>query len=323
MLAFFFIFVSLFSHFSLNFLNLITIYIGAWLLIPHDMNVNDIPNNNNNALRTIKVNYDSIWTRDYGPVGGTIVEQPDSRSRAIVNAVYGLADSRVYDDDVPCHMANSFRRKLPCHSTSIIMDGGNLMFDGIGGLFTTSITYDWNNHLSKQQVDNELKAAYGVDYIYSIEYAKIGNSRQPADGTGHLDMFVKILAPCVVIVAEAPINNRAYYSVLNQAATFFSSLTCQNNNGSSSKYQVYRVPGWDQDGVWYTYTNSLIVNDRVIVPSYSSTNNAKDNQALAMYNTAAPHLTVDFVNSDYIINFGGAVHCMTKEIPRLTKRRQQ
>jgi agmatine deiminase len=207
--------------------------------------------------------------------------------------------------------------------------GGNLMFDGRGGLFTTSITYDWNDQWTPQQVDQELKTAFGVNRIYSLDYAKIPGTRDPADGTGHLDMFVKILAPCVVIVAEAPARNTEYYSVLNKAATYFSNLQCHNAEdfgGSSSTpttpsvYTVHRVPGWDDQGTWYTYTNSLIVNDRVIVPSYPSSSQM-DDQALAVYNRAAPHLTVDFVNSDEIILLGGAIHCITREIPRRTTRR--
>jgi agmatine/peptidylarginine deiminase len=295
----------------------------TWLLVPPNENLAGIPKKN---ARTIRVNYDSIWTRDYGPVGGIVDASPNS-SRAIVNAVYGNAGSRPFDDEVPCHMANSFRNKMPCRSTSIIMDGGNLMFDGRGGLFTTTITYDWNDHWTPQQVDQELKAAFGVKYIYSIDYAKIPGTREPADGTGHLDMFVKILAPCVVIVAEAPQGDTEYYSVLNKAARYFSNLQCQTDEDGSSAssttgvYQVHRVPAWDEQGTWYTFTNSLIVNDRVIVPSYSSSSSTKkNNQALSVYNTAAPHLTVDFVDSDGIIQLGGAIHCITREIPRLPRR---
>jgi agmatine deiminase len=301
----------------------------AWLLIPHNVDVATIPNQGN--VRTIKMSFDSIWTRDYGPVGGFVDETTSrpNKSRAIVNAVYQQSETRQYDDLVPCQIAsNSFRKRLPCRSTSIIMDGGNLMFDGNGGLFTTSITYDWNaHHLTPQQVNQELQAAFGVDHIYSIDYAKVAGSREPADGTGHLDMIVKILAPCVVLVAQAPPSNTEYYSVLNKVADYFSNLQCQMKDGTSSVYQVHRVPGWeDEQGTWFTYTNSLIVNDRVIVPSYSSSSSSTnaeqsgDNQARAVYNRAAPNLTVDFVNSDYIIHLGGAVHCLTREIPRLTRR---
>jgi agmatine deiminase len=209
------------------------------------------------------------------------------------------------------------------------------MFDGNGNLFTTTITYVWNEqyqHLTRKQVNQELKAVFGVDQIHAFPYAKMpgGSTERAADGTGHLDMFVKILAPCVVIVAEASPRDNAYYSVLNQAATYFSKLQCQTDNSfdgatttssSSSFYQVYRVPGWEDPDTqkWYTYTNSLIVNNRVIVPSYNSA--IYNDVARQVYNAAAPHLTVDFVHSELAIQQGGAIHCLTRDIPRLGKRR--
>jgi agmatine/peptidylarginine deiminase len=291
-------------------------------LIPPTENLDNIPHLP--KARKVKAKFNSIWTRDYGPVGGMVQDDDNGKnmSRAVVDAVYRQADTRVEDDQIPCQMAKSFPTKLACRSSSIIMDGGNLLFDGHGGLFTTTVTYEWNNHLTKRQVDQELKATFGIKTIYSMEYAKVAGTKHPADGTGHIDMFVKILAPCIVIVAQAPPSNTAYFTVLNQAATFFSNLQCETKDADSSPsvYQVHRVAGWeDKQGTWYTYTNSLIVNDRVLVPSYSYSTK-KNIQALAVYNTAAPHLTVDFVNSDDIIHYGGAVHCMTREIPRRTKR---
>jgi agmatine deiminase len=204
------------------------------------------------------------------------------------------------------------------------MDGGNLMFDGSGNLFTTKVTYVWNKHLTRQEVNQELKVVFGVDQIHAFDYAKnAANSDRAADGTGHLDMFVKILAPCVVLVAEARPSDHAYWAVLNKAATYFSTLHCQTHHDmdkssiTSTFYQVFRVPGWEDRQRWYTYTNSLIVNDRVVVPSYDS---AADNDiALAVYNTAVPQLTVDFVHSEIAIQQGGAIHCLTRDVPRLPR----
>jgi agmatine/peptidylarginine deiminase len=165
-------------------------------------------------------------------------------------------------------------------------------------------------------------AVFNVDRIHALDYAKdteaTAGSERAADGTGHLDMFVKILAPCVVLVAEAPQEGSiAYWAVLNQAATYFSTLPCEAVDGSTSFYQVHRIPGWEEQKRWYTYTNSLIVNDRVIVPSYDS---AVDNDvARQVYNFAAPHLTVDFVHSEIAIRQGGAIHCLTRDIPRLAR----
>jgi agmatine/peptidylarginine deiminase len=87
-------------------------------------------------------------------------------------------------------------------------------------------------------------------------------------------------------------------------------------------YQVHRVPGWSDNndneagGTWYTYTDSLIVGNTVIVSSFY--NQELNVQAQSVYQMAARHLKVEFVNADEIVHYGGAVHCLTtREVPAL------
>jgi len=61
-----------------------------------------------------------------------------------------------------------------------------------------------------------------------------------------------------------------------------------------------------------TYTNSLIVNDRVIVPTYGIPD---DDDALAVYGEVFPDKTIVPLNAEDIIESGGAWHCVTMEFP--------
>ena len=66
-------------------------------------------------------------------------------------------------------------------------------------------------------------------------------------------------------------------------------------------------------GTWYTYTNSLIVNKSVIIPSYAK---GYDKEAQQVYAAALPDHKIEMVPSDSPIVAGGSIHCTTKEIPR-------
>jgi agmatine deiminase len=201
-----------------------------------------------------------------------------------------------------CRLAQGFNAQ--CHTTNLILDGGNYMTDGKGGVFLTSRVYDWNRSMSREQVDSLLKQYLQAETIHVLDYAKSPNG-EPADGTGHIDMFAKLLGECKVMVAET--NDEPYKTATEKAAMYFSELGC-----GEGKYEVYRSRAWDDRGTWYTYTNSLIVNNTVIIPHYDNGDNAA---AGAAYKAALPDYEIVGVNSESTIGMGGSIHCVTKEIP--------
>lgn len=249
----------------------------------------------------------SVWARDYGPVGVIL-----NGKSAVIDTRYRHYMRRVDDDRIPCSIAQ--KEGIECYSTDLILDGGNLMSDGKGNIFMTTRTYDWNSHLTRFEVDALLKSFFGADTIHALEYAK-DSSGDPSDGTGHIDMFAKILDQCVVLVAET--NDAPYRQPLEDAANYFRSTEC----APGQTYAVYRVPGWVSNNqswstrqTWYTYTNSLIVNGVVIMPTYR---NAPNDEAMELYRSARSDLQVVGINTDASIDQGGSVHCLTRQIPRV------
>ena len=246
--------------------------------------------------------YDSVWARDYGPFG---IDE-STGELGIVDPTYRHYAYRVNDDAIPCRIAGF--AGASCYTSSLILDGGNFLTDGLGNLFLTTRIYEWNSRITRDQVDKLLKDYFGVKKIYLFNYAQ-SSPGTPADGTGHIDMFVKLLGPCKVLVAQA--TAAPFKDPLDRAAEFFSSFTCPEGR----PYEVYRVKGWSAGGTWYTYTNSLIVNQTVLSPSYASGDNEAARQ---IYQDALPDYTIAMIPSDASITSGGSIHCVTKEIPLAT-----
>ena len=67
----------------------------------------------------------------------------------------------------------------------------------------------------------------------------------------------------------------------------------------------------DNNGEYRTYTNSVIVNKTVIVPTYEE---KYDTTALRIYREAMPGYHVVGIDCNDIIGALGAIHCITKEI---------
>lgn len=255
---------------------------------------------------SVPLRIDTVWVRDYGPFGIS----SGSNTPGIVDAIYRHYRYRVYDDAIPQQLGRV--KGINVYGMNIILDGGNLMVDSYGNLFMTNRTYLWNSHLSREQVDNALRTALRVKNIIVFDYA--GYPGEPEDGTGHIDMFMKLLNDHTVLIAKT--SDEPYKSNNDKAIKFF-----QNRTAPDGKpYRVITAKGWVDGGAWYTFTNSLIVNNTVVMPSYRG-HQAEEQEAIAAYQAGMPGVKVVPVNSDNSIVAGGSIHCVTQTIPVLPKNR--
>ncbi|OGS04630.1 MAG: hypothetical protein A3I76_06155 [Elusimicrobia bacterium RIFCSPLOWO2_02_FULL_61_11] len=174
--------------------------------------------------------------------------------------------------------------------------------DSQGTLFMTKRTYLWNSNMSEDQVNTHLKNYLKVKKIVTFDYA--GYPGEPADGTGHIDMYVKLLNDNTVLLAVT--EDEPFKTACDKAMAWFKA----NKAPNGQPYKIITVKAWATDA-WYTYTNSLVVNNVAIIPSYSVS--TEEANAKAAYEQAG--YTVVPVLSDDSIVAGGSIHCVTQTIP--------
>jgi len=250
----------------------------------------------------INVPVDTVWSRDYGPYGISA----KTGKVAIVDSIYRHYQYRKNDDAMPANLGKV--KKIAVYGMQLILDGGNVMVDSYGNLFMTKRTYIWNSGMSQSQVDTILKDSFKVKNIYTFDYS--GYPGEPADGTGHIDMFMKLLNDHTVLVSVAA--TEPFKSNSEKAMAFFKGKTAPDGQ----PYKIITVKGWSESGTWYTYTNSTIVNNVAIIPSYSGSQT--EAAAKAAYEAGMPGVTVVPVPSDDSITAGGSIHCTTQTIPKGT-----
>jgi agmatine deiminase len=247
-----------------------------------------------------RVPFNSIWMRDYGP---NIAYTKDG-DRVVVDLAYNRP--RPLDDAYPTAFANA--RKLPVHAPPLILPGGNLIVDGHGVAIMTDMVFDAQHgsdpNLTQGQLEAYFKDYFGVSKVIVLKQMK-------QDGTGHCDMFTKLINDDTFIVGEyanAEDGAEDNKAILDENARILASHT----NGQGKPYRVVRMPmpKWDGETT-KTYTNSLIVNDKVLVPVYGD---ALDEQALNIYRTLMPGADVVGLDCSDIIHLNGAIHCITHEI---------
>jgi agmatine/peptidylarginine deiminase len=231
---------------------------------------------------------DSVWTRDYGPI--SLVSNDDK---------VGFIDpryypNRIYDDAIPTKLGTMWG--VTTYRAPLEFEGGNFMSDTKGNCFTSQGALWANASLTEQQVTDYFKSYFGCKTLTYLEPLE--------DGTTHIDMFSKLVSDTAVVVGKgtAATCTAASIATMDKDATLFESLG----------YAVHRIPMPNQkDGVWRTYTNSLIVNGVHLWPIYSI-NKDLEAEASNVWKAAAPTWTHVGILSDEIITWGGATHCVTQ-----------
>ncbi len=230
---------------------------------------------------------DSYWTRDYGP--WWVVD--GNRDVSVVDFTYNRP--RPNDNQAPSKMANYL--DVPYFASDIVHAGGNYMTDGMGISASTDLVYV-ENSIPNSQVLQIMEDYYGIETYHVLD--------DPNNTyIDHIDCWGKYLSPTKVLIREVPASH-AQYGEIEATATYFGNST--NEWGES--WDVYRV--WTPND--QPYTNSLILNEKVLVPV---TGSSWDDEALAAYEEAMPGFDIlPFTGSWESTD---ALHCRVKGIPDL------
>lgn len=130
----------------------------------------------------------------------------------------------------------------------------------------------------------------------------------PNTSTGHVDLYAKLLTPDDILVIDFPSefgnDGVADRLVEENVATL-----------ESEGFVVHRVSIASVGLTWIykTYTNSVILNRIVMVPTYDDP--VLDENALEIYQTVlGEDYSVVGIPSSRIVAYGGSVHCTTMQI---------
>jgi len=179
--------------------------------------------------------------------------------------------------------------------------GGNFMTDGLGTGFASTLIYQENPSFTAHQIDSIMLAYNGLDQFVTIPRINI-------EYTGHIDLWTKTLNDTLIMVGAYAAGHQNYV-LLNSNADSFS--RCKNREGIN--YRIVRVPmPWSTADAPPTYLNSLFVNNKVLVPTWGL---PEDDSAIRVYQRALPGHEIVAINCSAMSGSGGAIHCITMQIP--------
>lgn len=249
-------------------------------------------------IRFIHAPIDNVWVRDCGP---TAVYQKKTGKMCLIANPY-LPNGEPYhkrDQEIPVEIGRYYGN--PVYRLPFVIEGGNIISDGKG----TSIMFDSvlkrNPDMTVETIKSILKSYFGINRLIMLECLT-------GEITGHVDMVVRFINTDTVMVAKSEPG----YKWHKDFETIASKLS-KEHSSNDKMYTVIRVPIADNDNDsvnFWSYINSLIVNDVVIVPIFGV---PQDSIALDIYRKAMPNYKIISIKmSNYQV---GSVHCQTKEIP--------
>jgi agmatine deiminase len=235
-------------------------------------------------VRFLNVATNSIWTRDYGP------------QFVFSDGVWGIIDHiynrpRPQDDVVNVALGTAWGCRV--YGTPLTHTGGNYMCDGHGRGFSTDLVWDDNSGMSHVQI-----AQYMEDYLGITDYQVVPDIS--AYGIHHIDCWAKMLDEETILVKQVS-PSHADYPELAANVAYLQTLT----NCYGRPYNIVRVfCGTLSGSDVASYTNSLILNGKVFVPTFGISTDAA---ALATYQAAMPGYEVLGYSGSWYSD--DAIHC--------------
>lgn len=247
---------------------------------------------NMSRVRFVVRQLDTIWIRDYGPrfvyEGGV---------RVIIDHTYNRPRPR--DNGWPDYFAS--QNGIPSYDIPLIHGGGNFHLSGLGDAYATRLIANENPGLSDSEI-----VGYWNQY-QALDTTIVTPFRQSVDSTQHIDMWVIPVADRAIIVSDWPLTPGSYEDNICDAYAA---------DMAAAGYTVYRTPAVSTGGTHYTFTNAVICNDLVCVPSYTNSTASQYNAAaLATWQAACPGKTIVQIPSQAIVTSAGVLHCIVMHMP--------
>jgi len=253
------------------------------------------------AIQLLRVPHNTMWIRDYGPIFVRLGDE----TRVAIDGEYPDA-GRGDDDLLPHAMADFFRVEL--HKAPMVLEGGNFLTNGQGLCILTTACLERNfaDPDAEGLVDEVFRECFGASQTVMLE-PLFGES------TGHVDMFATFTAADTVVVGqydEAADAENAH--LLHRNAAMLAGLATP-----AGPLRVVRIPmPPSEDGCRRTFTNVVYANGVLLVPTYQGVDRGLQARAMRVYRSLLPGWKIVPIDSSQIIDNGGALHCITANVPK-------
>lgn len=265
---------------------------------------------NGENLEFIPAITDTYKLRQFSPITGYGVFT-DTLVRYFGNP--GFSEyNRPNDDSIPYQLSDYYNFDLTNYGLKF--EESNVQYDGLRYLFVGDRILEDNLPMSENDIRFSLNAYYNSGMVMFIPTPE--NS-----GGGELngiENYIKVLDPETILVTSIPDSLPDYYQI-EEIADQLSQII----NYFGENFNIIRIPACPNDDGTFTtsgygeirsYTNSLLLNDLAIIPSFG--NWEYDSIAREIYKAQLPGFEVVSVNAQDLSQNHEGIHTITKALPQ-------
>ena len=234
---------------------------------------------------------DSIWIRDYGP---RFVDL--GSARGIIDHTYNRP--RLLDNAIPGVIANLW--SVPKFDLPLVHGGGNFHLFNTRPAFMTRLIAAENPARTEAEIIGLFQSYQGLNLTIADPFPG------SFDSTQHIDMWTLPVDADEIIVSQ-------YAAGVGTPATIADRFAAAR---AADGMTVYRTPGFRSGSSHYTYANSVVINNLVLLCRFNGFD-AQNAQARAVFEQAFDDKTIVQVDCSSIITQAGAIHCIVMHVPRI------
>jgi len=251
------------------------------------------------------------WARDHGPI--SVIRD---KNRELIDFTFngwGNKFEATLDNNITSelHKQGAFN-STPIIREDFVLEGGSIDVDGKGGILTTSsclLSPSRNPHKNQSQIEKQLMQSLGVNRFYWLHHGQLLGD----DTDGHIDTLARFINEHTIVYSACNDPQDEQYFGLKQMEQEL--LRFRNWQGQAFKLIPLATPkpifNAKSQRLPANYTNFLIINNAVLVPTY---NDPADKAAQDQLKRYFHDRTIIGVDSLTLIQQAGSLHCATMHI---------
>ena len=275
---------------------------------------NNLSDESMQRISFCKAPTNDTWARDHGFI--TLLSPNGPRLLDFKFNGWGEKFAADLDNCICRRMAeqNIFKGDYEDH-LDFVLEGGSIESDGKGTILTTShclLAPHRNQPLSQAQIEARLLDALHAKRILWLDHGYLAGD----DTDSHIDTLARICPnDTIVFVGCRDIDDEHFEALLNMRMQLESFTTADGR-----PYRLLELPMadamYDEDGerLPATYANYLVLNDRILLPTYNQPDN--DRAATEIMRLAYPGYQIVGIDCSALVRQHGSLHCSTMQIPQ-------
>ncbi|HEY5509636.1 MAG TPA: agmatine deiminase family protein [Prolixibacteraceae bacterium] len=271
-------------------------------------------NSNIHNLVLVQLDSNDTWARDHGAI--TMIDNGKAVLHDFQFNGWGLKFPAFLDNQLTSELYKKgiFQKDASyANRRNFVLEGGSFESDGQGTLLTTEkclLSINRNERFSKNEIEDYLIKAFDLQRVLWLSSGFLAGD----DTDGHVDTLARFCDEKTIAYVKCDDPSDEHFDQLRRMEEEIRSF--RRLDGSA--YRLVELPMADyiedETGLRLpaTYANFLIINNKVLLPFYST---SKDEIARNTLQSAFPDREVIGIECSTLLLQGGSLHCVTMQFP--------